>query len=147
MLLLFGCRVYERYPDLLAEMYAYSMAAAHEDLPHFSVMHYMVSNTEVTDEGWPWIDALGTDVCQPPVEMPISGEHNNATGIPQHRFYPNMPMPNLMHFCQFFRAGIVGFQKKRIRSAILDCDFPLLLEVPLTLGTVDFKERDGEVRK
>ena len=30
-------RVYEGYPYLLAEMYAYSMAAAHERLPHLQV--------------------------------------------------------------------------------------------------------------
>jgi peptidyl serine alpha-galactosyltransferase len=35
-------RVYEKYPYLLAEMYAYSMAAAHENLPHLQMEHYMV---------------------------------------------------------------------------------------------------------
>ena len=35
--------VYEGYPELLAEMYAYSMAAAHEELPHIQLEQYMVS--------------------------------------------------------------------------------------------------------
>ena len=35
-------RVYEGYPYLLAEMYAYSMAAAHEKLPHLRMDQYMV---------------------------------------------------------------------------------------------------------
>ena len=37
-------RVYNNgYPFLLAEMYAYSMAAAHENLPHLQTEHHMVS--------------------------------------------------------------------------------------------------------
>jgi hypothetical protein len=36
-------RVHERYPELLAEMYAYSMAAAHVNLPHFQLLNYMVT--------------------------------------------------------------------------------------------------------
>lgn len=51
-------RVYEGYPYLLAEMYAYSMAAAHEKLPHFQFEHFMVSNTDAGGEGWPLIDKL-----------------------------------------------------------------------------------------
>ena len=35
-------RVYEEYPELLAEMYAYAMAAAHHDLRHARVDHLMV---------------------------------------------------------------------------------------------------------
>lgn len=31
-------RVYEKYPELLAEMYAYSMAAAHENLPVIEIL-------------------------------------------------------------------------------------------------------------
>ena len=40
-------KVYEDFPDLLAEMYAYSMAAAHEQLPHLRMDHFMVSNIDV----------------------------------------------------------------------------------------------------
>lgn len=43
ILIIIFFRVYERYPNLLAEMYAYSMAAAHENLPHFQLLNYMVS--------------------------------------------------------------------------------------------------------
>jgi peptidyl serine alpha-galactosyltransferase len=44
-------RVYESFPDLLAEMFAYSMAAAHQQLPHLRVDHFMVSNIDVDEEG------------------------------------------------------------------------------------------------
>ena len=53
------------YPFLLAEMYAYSMGAAHEKLPHFQMEQHMVSNNEAGGEGWPFIDALD-DPCQTP---------------------------------------------------------------------------------
>jgi hypothetical protein len=60
--------VYEKYPSLLAEMYAYSMAAAHVDLPHFTMESLMVSNVHAGDEGWKWIDMLEDNVCEPPVD-------------------------------------------------------------------------------
>lgn len=60
-------RVYRGYPYLLAEMYAYSMAAAHERLPHFQLEQHMVSNIDAGDEGWPHIDALDKP-CEPPVD-------------------------------------------------------------------------------
>ena len=44
-------RVYEGYPDLLAEMFAYSLAAAHQQLPHLRLDHFMVSNIDMDEEG------------------------------------------------------------------------------------------------
>lgn len=125
-------RVYSRYPELLAEMYAYSMAAAHEELPHFTMYHYMVSNTFVDDEGWPWVDALGSDVCQPA---------DPVTGL----YYPGRPLPTFLHYCQFFRAANIGFQKRRIRKPIFHCDKPMMMDLPLDLGKARYKNRDGEV--
>ena len=122
-------RVYEKYPYLLAEMYAYSMAAAHEGLPHLQVEHYMVSNTEVEPgEGWPWVDAL-EDVCAPPTEQGI--------------FFPGKPLPTVMHYCQFFRAGELGFQKRRVPKKIFSCDHPMMQEPPPDLGSVDYRVKDG----
>eukprot|EP01038_Epipyxis_sp_PR26KG_P011460 gene11460-15352_t len=122
-------RVYEKYPELLAEMYAYSMAAAHAELPHFTMTHYMVSNTFVDEEGWKWIDALGDNVCDPPIN-----------GI----YYENRPMPTFLHHCQFFRAGELGFQKRRLKKEIFSCDSPMMMEPPLDLGKVNYKNRDGQ---
>lgn len=108
------------------------MAAAHEELPHYTMLHYMLSNTEMDDEGWKWVDALGDDVCQPPVD-----------GI----YYPGKPMATIMHYCQFFRAGEIGFQKRRIPGNIFKCDSPLLASLPPDLGKVDYKNRDGDIIK
>ena len=92
-------RVYEKYPHLLAEMYAYSMAAAHEKLPHLQLENYMVSDIDGYGEGWPHVLNL-TDVCVPPVD-----------GI----YYPGAPLPNLVHYCQSYRAGDLSFYKRRVR--------------------------------
>lgn len=131
MYILFLARVYSKYPELLAEMYAYSMAAAHEQLPHFTMNHYMVSNTFADDEGWAWIDSLGYDVCQPPTSQGV--------------YYPGRPLPIFLHYCQFFRAGNIGFQKRRIRQPIFDCEKPIMMELPLDLGKSKYKNKDGEV--
>jgi peptidyl serine alpha-galactosyltransferase len=121
-------RVYEDYPYLLAEMYAYSMAAAHEKLPHLQVDHYMVSNVEAGGEGWPWVDQL-TEVCLPPNE---DGE-----------YYPNLPIPTVVHFCQTFRAGDYAFTKRRVPKNIFSCEHELLKEPPMDLGkNVYFKKKE-----
>jgi hypothetical protein len=113
-------------------MYAYSMAAAHVDLPHTTMVHYMVSNVDTgKDEGWSYIDPMGDDVCEDPVD-----------GI----FYPGKPLPNVLHHCQFYRSGEIGFQKRRIRKSIFECDQPMLAALPKELGKNRYKNRDGEVK-
>jgi hypothetical protein len=41
------------------------LKAAHAELPHLTVVHHMVSNTnmESSEEGWAYIDKLGDMVC------------------------------------------------------------------------------------
>lgn len=78
-------RVYSKYPHLLAEMYAYSMAAAHEELPHLQMFNYMISSAVAGSEGWSHIDHLH-DVCMPP------NNHNV--------FFPDKPLPTFLHYCQ-----------------------------------------------
>eukprot|EP01041_Mallomonas_annulata_P000783 gene783-1510_t len=119
-------QVYEGYPFLLAEMYAYSMASAHEDLPHLQLDHYMVSNTDAGGEGWQWVDKLD-DVCTPPVD-----------GV----YFPGQPLPTLVHFCQFFRVGDLGFQKRRLAADAFSCEAPMLVEPPKDLGFLDYKVTD-----
>jgi peptidyl serine alpha-galactosyltransferase len=107
-------RVYVKYPYLLAEMYGYSMAAAHEGLPHLTVDHHMVSEVNAYGEGWQWIDELGDDVCRPP----------DAQGV----FYPSLPMPTFIHYCQAYRIDEVGYGKRRVPHDIFSCASPMLLE-------------------
>lgn len=111
-------RVYEKYPYLLAEMYAYSMAAAHENLPHLQMEQFMVSNDGAGGEGWPWVDVLD-DACVPPVD-----------GI----FYPGKPMPTFVHYCQSYRANELGFSKRALPLDIFSCESPMLVDPPRNLS-------------
>ena len=125
-------RVYSRYPELLAEMYAYSMAAAHQNLPHWTMLNHMVSNIDMDEEGWKYIDVFGDNVCEEPLD-----------GI----FYPQYVLPTVLHYCQFYRSGEFGFQKRRIRKSLFDCDQPMMAHLPKDLGKNRYKNRDGEVRR
>jgi hypothetical protein len=129
-----SCRVFEKYPALLAEMYAYSMAAAHEELPHLTVLHMMVSNIDMDEEGWVYIDKLQEDVCQPP---------DTQTQL----FYAEHVLPTVLHFCQFYRIGEYGFQKRRLRKMMFECNAPLMAIPPANISTVRYKNRDGEIVK
>ena len=122
-------QVYEGYPYLLAEMYAYSIASAHENLPHLQLDHYMVSNTDAGGEGWDWVDKL-EDVCAPP-----------ENGI----YFPGKPLPTLLHFCQFYRADELGFQKRRLAADAFSCEAPMLKEPPANMGFTDHKTTDKKV--
>jgi hypothetical protein len=118
-------RVYEGYPYLLAEMYAYSMAAAHERLPHVQFEHFMVSNTDAGGEGWPLIDNL-PNACAPPVD-----------GI----YLPGTPLPLVVHYCQNFRAGGLGFAKRQVHMGkypLFSCEHDLFVEPPVDLDLVDY---------
>ena len=111
-------------------MYAYSMAAAHENLPHLQGEHYMISNTDVhPGEGWQWIDDL---------ENPMLPPDNN--GI----YFAEKPLPTVMHFCQFFRSGDYGFQKRRVPKNIFTCDSPLMAELPLDLHLSEYQIKQDE---
>jgi peptidyl serine alpha-galactosyltransferase len=43
----FGPAVYKQYPDLLAEMFAYCLAAAHLQLYHQTAISFMISDVGI----------------------------------------------------------------------------------------------------
>ena len=130
-------KVYEKYPFLLAEMYAYCMAAAHEELPHLTIRSFMVSNTECgPDEGWPLIDKLGDDTCRAPTK--------ESRGI----YYPGKDLPTFVHYCQWFRIGEIGFQKRRVTNVKpFSCKGALLVDVPADQNKLQYFISDGHKRK
>lgn len=118
--------VHEQYPELLAEMYAYSIAAAHEQLPHLQLSNYMLSNIHMSerDEAWSLVDAL-PEVCSAPVAGLLS---------------PQQPLPAFLHYCQVYRAGEMGWAKRRPQLLdIFSCESPLLLEPYEGLAALDYK--------
>ena len=123
-------KVYESYPYLLAEMYAYSMAAAHEELPHLQLNNLMVSNVDSSNEGWQWIDSL-EDACLPP----------NQEGI----FYADKEMPTVLHMCQNYMVDSFGFEKRKVtKFNIFQCDSPMLVDPPYNIGRKQYKDLSGK---
>lgn len=80
------------------------------------------------------MDALGDDVAVPP----------DDSGV----FFPGKPMPTFVHYCQFYRAAKIGFQKRRVFNDIFSCaaNRGLFVDLPEGLSLVNHKEREhGEI--
>lgn len=106
------------------------MAAAHEKLPHLQVDNYMVSNTQAGGESWPHVDSL-PQVCVPPDE--------------DGHFYAGLPMTTVIHYCQNYRVGELGFQKRRVPHNIFSCESPMMVEPPTDLAAATYKVKSGQV--
>ena len=55
---------YQQRPGLLAEMYAWCIAAAHVGLENFVLDQFMVSNVNAGGEGWRDVDDYEGSVCR-----------------------------------------------------------------------------------
>lgn len=119
-------RVHEQYPHLLAEMFAFCIAAAHLGLKHQLIDSLMVSNTDAQGEGWPLIDKIPND------------EMCNFARTPDHSVYA---LPTVVHLCQRYAVGEEWFfGKRRFPTDFFECDKPLLMEPPADAATAfDFK--------
>lgn len=102
--------VHEEYPFLLAEMFAYCIAAAHSKLPHQMAKGFMVSDvTDPQGEGWELIDRYPKDqVC----------------------YIPQEGLPHVIHYCQHYNLGKWHFGKFRLRKDFISCGSSLLMEPP-----------------
>jgi len=101
--------VYDNYPHLLAEMFAYCLAAAHLNLPHRVAYGFMVSDTLVPAEGWQTIDTVNpkTRVC---------------------KNFPQKDLPHVLHYCQRYSLGKWYISKYKLRKDFISCDAELLME-------------------
>ena len=88
----FGVGTHKQYPNLLAEMFAYCLAAAHLQLPHQIAQSFMISDAGVGGmEGWkkPVDEASELDVCTP-------------GGVAQE------DMPFVLHYCKSVRFSFTA---------------------------------------
>eukprot|EP00560_Eucampia_antarctica_P000175 CAMPEP_0197833378 /NCGR_PEP_ID=MMETSP1437-20131217/18849_1 /TAXON_ID=49252 ORGANISM="Eucampia antarctica, Strain CCMP1452" /NCGR_SAMPLE_ID=MMETSP1437 /ASSEMBLY_ACC=CAM_ASM_001096 /LENGTH=517 /DNA_ID=CAMNT_0043437397 /DNA_START=50 /DNA_END=1606 /DNA_ORIENTATION=+ len=118
--------VHKQYPYLLAEMFAFCLAAAHLELPHQVVDSLMVSNPIAGGgEGWQLIHKIDKkDIC-------------SVAQSPDHEKYA---VPSVIHFCQRYNVGPWFFAKRRIPKDIFSCDSPLLREPELDIAVkYDYK--------
>ena len=114
-------RVHVQYPHLLAEMYAFCIAAAHLELRHQLIDSLMISKTNASGEGWPLIDKI------PPEEMCVFASN------PDHNKYA---VPSVVHMCQRYAVGDEWFfGKHKVPHDIYACEKPLLVVPPANLAT------------
>ena len=117
--------VYDLTQDHLSEMFAYSTAAAHLNLPHHLSHSFMISNVGVPGEGWSWADETsGEKVCRSREDY-ISV----ATGQSQRHY-----LPNVLHYCQRYFLGPYFFSKYILPKNFLTCEHPLLVEPELDIA-------------
>lgn len=102
-------RVHAEYPHLLAEMYAFCIAAAHVKLPMQIVTSLMVSDASVfRGEGWPLLQNIPDDkICSPTI-------------------MEDEVLPSVLHYCQRYMVGEYMFGKRRMPTDIFSCESPLL---------------------
>jgi hypothetical protein len=101
-------------PGLLAEMYAWCIAAAHLNLPHTLLDNFMVSNIDAGGEGWKLVDAIPSPSC-----LEEDGWED---------------LPSFLHLCQMNRVGEFAIHKRKIPRDIFTCESPMLMDPPPDLG-------------
>ena len=116
--------VHAQYPHLLAEMYAYSMAAANLSLPHDQVHHLMVSNTGAGGEGWNWVDHASATMCDGAglATPPSDTAFDVSAAFDNDKHAPGPAAPAVLHFCQSYRAGGHKFGKHSVPHSIFSCE-------------------------
>ncbi len=126
-------RVHKEYPYLLAEMFAYCIAAAHLELPHQIIDSLMVSNTSGGGEGWPMVDALPRE---------------NHCEIARKHKHEDYPVPSVIHYCQRYAIKEWFFGKRKMEKDFFTCESPLMEEPPNNIVEVsDYKAPYGGGRK
>eukprot|EP00814_Leptocylindrus_danicus_P022403 CAMPEP_0116016990 /NCGR_PEP_ID=MMETSP0321-20121206/7793_1 /TAXON_ID=163516 /ORGANISM="Leptocylindrus danicus var. danicus, Strain B650" /LENGTH=367 /DNA_ID=CAMNT_0003487121 /DNA_START=119 /DNA_END=1222 /DNA_ORIENTATION=+ len=133
-------KVHKEYPYLLAEMYAYCMAAAHLNLPHQVVDHLMISNVNCGGEAWPFVDALRQNTGQENVCETMMTGSVDYLNSPQS----TIPLPTVIHFCQRYTIGDTFFGKRKSPHDFFTCEHPLLKEPAFDLDHLTFKIPTGK---
>jgi hypothetical protein len=112
--------VYQLTQEHLSEMFAYSVAAIHLQLPHQLSYAFMITDPHIVDkEGWSAIDAIPADqVCDPALRRGDEG-----LVLPEWKAH----LPYTLHFCQRYYLGPYFFSKYRLPWDFLSCHHPLLL--------------------
>jgi hypothetical protein len=119
--------VHAQYPYLLAEMYAFCIAAAHLKLRFQVVDSLMASNPGTGGEAWSLVDKISPeDMC----EFAANPDHSKHA------------LPSVVHLCQRYSVGEEWFfGKRKIPHDIYECESPLFLEPPSNVATLyDFKK-------
>eukprot|EP00466_Bigelowiella_natans_P018878 jgi/Bigna1/79624/fgenesh1_pg.64_\ len=144
--------------DMQADMYAYIMAAAHYNLKHTRLEHFMVSDVGAAElEAWPWVEKIDSMSCQDPtINYPASSFPPFNSAQKGGKIYSTIfffrsssPLiPALIHAAQHYKAVYPktgetwNFHKGHIPGQILDCEQPLVVSPPDDLFNVQTNNRD-----
>ena len=112
-------RVHDIFPQFMAEMHAYSVAAAHLKLPHQLTPEFMVSDISGggNHEGFKFLDNVTrAEACSPEI--------------------PQENLPLVLHYCQRYSLGRWFFSKYKLREDFFECEAPLLKEPPLNIAEI-----------
>jgi peptidyl serine alpha-galactosyltransferase len=141
--------VYELTVNHISEMFAYSTAAAHLNLPHDLAINFMYSNPEADwYEAWDPVEQMApSDLCRHTLS-----DKNDPSNVQ----YRNQ-LPYILHFCQEYYHGPYYFFKYFIPNNFLSCEHPLLLDptdhhsdngeflLVLSYNTTQYKTYDGRI--
>ena len=106
------------YEEFLSEMFAYSTAAAHLNLPHLLGYNLMISEPDINiPEGWNDIDTI-------PKEQICDHTQNNSTDVTTVQWHDQY-YPSVVHYCQRYYLGPYFFNKYRLPHDFLTCDHAL----------------------
>lgn len=126
-------KVHKEYPHLLAEMFAFCIAAAHLELPHQIIDSLMVSNVGVGGEGWPMVDNFPKE---------------NLCELARNVDHKKYAVPSVIHFCQRYTVGNWFFSKRKMKKDFFTCESPLMEEPPNNIvAKSDFKLPPGGEKK
>eukprot|EP00586_Coscinodiscus_wailesii_P002275 CAMPEP_0172492028 /NCGR_PEP_ID=MMETSP1066-20121228/23000_1 /TAXON_ID=671091 /ORGANISM="Coscinodiscus wailesii, Strain CCMP2513" /LENGTH=381 /DNA_ID=CAMNT_0013261397 /DNA_START=423 /DNA_END=1568 /DNA_ORIENTATION=- len=115
----FVTKVFEEFPYLMAEMHAYSIAAANLKLPHQLVDSMMISDVPANREGWKFID-----------KMPVAHRCDIASNIYEY----SGKLPKTLHYCQDYAVGDWFFSKSSFPTNFFTCETPLLAVPPMDIA-------------
>jgi hypothetical protein len=114
-------RVHAEHPHLLAEMFAFCIAAAHAKLPFQISISLMVSeSSSIRGEGWALVHNIEDDkICSPTV-------------------MEDAVLPSVLHYCQRYIVGKNFFGKRKMPHNIFTCESPLLNLPPTDMAKMDY---------
>ncbi|KAL3919038.1 MAG: hypothetical protein SGILL_003954 [Bacillariaceae sp.] len=125
-------KIFEIFPQFMAEMHGYSLAASHLKLPHRLARGFMVSDVHVY-ENFDFVDQYlnRSNACQVAAQgaagiLPTQSE--------LHAYQRQLPL--VLHFCQRYALGRFFFGKYKLNEQFFECDAPLLREPPLNVGDI-----------
>lgn len=124
--------VHEQYPHLLAEMFAFCIAAADLGLKHQLIDSLMVSNTGMDGgEGLPLVD-----------KIPVSEICDFASNMENNQY----AVPSVVHLCQRYAVGDEWFfGKHRVPQDVYSCERPLFEQPPSNVALLyDFKKSPNQ---